>query len=328
MRHGAAAWLLALACGAALAEPAVLQVGPAREIRRIADAARLAGDDAIVEIDPGEYVADVAVWDRARLVLRAAPGGRVRLVAGGAAAEGKGIWVVRRGEVTIEGIDFVGAKVPERNGAGIRFESGRLTVRDCGFYDNEDGILTAHAEDAELAVENSRFERNGAGDGFSHAIYVGGIAGFRLAGSTLTEGREGHLVKSRARRNRIEGNRIADEAGHASYELEFPNGGEAEVVGNLIQQGTGTRNPVIVSYGAEGWRWPRNVLRMQRNTVVDDLAQGGVFVRTAAGADAVVLRDNLFVGAGRIEVAGPMDERGSRHAARVGDTLPALPQRP
>jgi len=140
----------------------VLQVGPTRAIKTIAQASILASAGAIIEVDSGEYRSDVAVWTQEQLTLRAA-GGRVKLIAAGASAEAKAIWVVRGGQMSVEGFDFTGARVPNQNGAGIRFEKGLLRVRDCTFMDNEIGILTSNQKDAELEIENSEFGHNGYG---------------------------------------------------------------------------------------------------------------------------------------------------------------------
>ena len=50
------------------------------------------------------------------------------------------IWVVRRGRVTVENINLIGARVPDRNGAGIRFEGVHLTVRRCLAHKNPDRL--------------------------------------------------------------------------------------------------------------------------------------------------------------------------------------------
>ena len=76
----------------------------------------------------GLYAGDAAVWTQNRLTIRGR-GGRAHLRADGARAEDKGIWVVKGSATTIENIEFSGAKVPDRNGAGIRLEGPGLTVR-------------------------------------------------------------------------------------------------------------------------------------------------------------------------------------------------------
>lgn len=206
-------------------QPNVLRVGPDKAIKTIAAAARLAGDGAVVEVDSGTYEGDVAVWTQDALTLRAV-GGRVKLMANGAAAEGKGIWVMRGGQMDVDGFEFSGATVPDHNGAGIRLEKGTLTVRNCAFLDNENGILTSNNSELVLRIENSEFAWNGYGDGYTHNLYVGAIASLSVTGSYFHHARVGHLLKSRAAVNDIRYNRLTDEAGgHASYELEFANGG-------------------------------------------------------------------------------------------------------
>ena len=159
----------------------------------------------------------------------------MRLLTQGAAGEGKAIWVVRGGVMAVQGFDFVGAKVADKNGAGIRFEKGQLSIKDCTFTDNENGILTSSDKDAVLLIENSEFGNNGFGDGYSHNLYVGAIKKLTVTGSYFHHAKVGHLLKSRAAENHIFYNRLTDETGgRANYELEFPNGGLAYVVGNVL----------------------------------------------------------------------------------------------
>lgn len=297
-----------------------ITVGPNGDVRTIGQAARIARDGDTVEVQAGEYRGDVAVWPQKRLTLRAT-GGRAVLVADGKAAEGKAIWVIRNGHFEVEGFDFVGARVADRNGAGIRFAHGTLIVRDSRFLDNENGILTGNDGRSTLVVERSLFARNGHGDGYSHGIYAGRIARLEVRGSYFHSGRTGHLLKSRARENRIEYNRITDEDGDSSYELEIAEGGRALVVGNIIEQSAKTSNHTIVSYAAGGYRWPENELVMSHNTLVNRRPAGGLFVRARAGPAEVVLVDNVWAGRGRIEVQPPVRDEGN-----VQLPLSALPE--
>lgn len=305
---------LVLVAGLALAPfvhaDEVIRVGAARPIKTIAEAAKLVKDGDTVEVDAGDYPGDVAVWTKNNLNLRAM-GGRARLIARGAAVEGKGIWVVRGEGMTVEGFEFSGAEVPDRNGAGIRFEKGSLTIRNCAFLDNENGILTSDNPALVLNIENSEFALNGYGDGKTHNLYVGAIASLTVTGSYFRKARVGHLLKSRAAVNHIFYNRLTDETGQASYELEFPNGGVAYVVGNIIQQGAKTQNPHLISYAAEGYKWPKNELYLVNNTLVDNRPQGGVFLRIKPGNTVVKAVNNLLVGKGTLESAGPGDYRNN-----------------
>jgi hypothetical protein len=283
-------------------------------VRTIAQAARLARDGDTVEVQAGEYRGDVAVWTQKHLTIRSV-GGRAVLIADGRSAEGKGIWVVRGADLTVEGFDFVGARVPDGNGAGIRFDSGRLTVRDSRFIDNQMSLLTGNDRDAELTVERCEFTGPTDGPRHYHNLYVGSIARLVLTGSWLHSARVGHLVKSRARENHVLYNRIADEGGNASYELEFPAGGVAWVVGNLIEQSARTENAVIVSFGVEGYAWPENRLAIAHNTVVNRRMLGGTFVRVSPGAGPPLLVNNLWVGPGDFSMPADAVETGNRRAS-------------
>ncbi|MBC7732898.1 MAG: hypothetical protein H7306_13515, partial [Bacteriovorax sp.] len=194
---------LAMAGAAHAAAPAptetqqTLRVGPLRALKTIAAASRLVRDGTAIEVDAGTYIGDTAVWTHNDLSLRAI-GGRVRLIANGAAAEGKGIWVVRARHMSVEGFDFEGAAVPSRNGAGIRLETGSLRVRDCSFMHNEMGLLTNNDPDTELDIENSEFAYNQRPDGHNHNLYAGTIKRLSVTGSYFHHAHIGHLLKSRA----------------------------------------------------------------------------------------------------------------------------------
>ena len=293
----------------------VIRVGKTGEARSITEASRIARSGDVVEIEAGEYVGDVAVWAQKEITIRGV-NGMARLVAGGASAEGKGTWVVRGERLTVENVAFIGARAPDRNGAGIRLERGLLTIRNCFFEDNENGILTNNDAGIELVIEGSEFVRNGGGDGQSHNLYVGSIARLAVIGSYFHAARVGHLLKSRAKESQILYNRLTDEPdGRASYELEFPAGGLAIVLGNLIQQGPRTENSVIVSMGAEGYRWERNELHFAHNTVVNDRPEGGVFILAKPGNAAVRVANNLFVGKGTFELNATHELLGNENAA-------------
>lgn len=307
---GLMAIVVALLFASARAEN-VIRVGPGQSIKSISVAAATARDGDVFEVEAGEYRGDVAVWTKDNITVRAI-GGRVSLIAQGAAAEGKAIWVVRGGRMAVKGLDFSGARVRDKNGAGIRLESGALTVSDCTFTNNENGILTGGHPSAELVVINSAFGHNGHGDGQSHNLYVGAIASLSVSGSYFHHAKVGHLLKTRAAVNHIVYNRLTDETGgRASYELEFPNGGVAYVIGNIIQQGSQTENPHLVSYGAEGYKWPRNELYMVNNTLVDNRPRGGVFLRVKAGDVTVKAINNILVGQGDLESSGPGEYRNN-----------------
>lgn len=280
----------------------VWRVGGGHEIASISEVARRARDGDIVEIEAGDYYADTASWSQRRLTIRGV-NGAARLFAAGKVAEGKAIWVFKHGDFDVANVDFIGAKASDRNGAGIRLERGRLRIRDCLFWGNEMGLLTAglpYANDTQLEIENSEFAYSHVQGRWGHNLYVGRIDRLRVTGSYFHHASRGHLLKSRAAVNEILYSRFTDEiGGRASYELDFPNGGQVELVGNIVQQQALTENGVMLAIGEEGNLWPRNSLRMSNNTFVNDLPIGGAFVRAAAGLQSFQASNNLLVGQGR-----------------------------
>lgn len=297
-----------------------LRVGPNEKVRSLAEAARLARDGWLIEVAAGEYRADVASWRRDGLRLRAV-GGRVRLVAEGAQSEGKGLFVVNGRSVEIEGFDFSGASVRDRNGAGVRFESGSMIVRDCSFSDCEMGLITSNEGSARLVVEDCEFSRPRLTEGFSHLLYVGRIAHLEVRGCHFHDGAHGHLLKSRAGFSRVEYNRFL--SGRASYELEFPNGGRVRVIGNLIEQSRDSENPLMLSYGAEGFGWPRNELDLAHNSWIDRL--GGTPVRVASGGQTQVRAfNNLLIGRRPWRDQAGWQAAGNQQIPPDGARTPAL----
>ena len=296
-------------------------MGPGHELKTPSEAAKVARDGDIVEIEAGLYAGDGAVWTQNALTIRAV-GGRVHLRADGAEVEGKGIWVIRGARYTIEGIEFSGAKVPDQNGAGVRLEGPGLTVRNSYFHDNQNGILTSRHPESDVLVEHCEFARNGAGDGQSHNMYIGPVRSFTLRYSYSHHAIVGHNVKSRAFKNYILYNRIADERdGRASYAIDLPDGGLSFVMGNLIQQGPENDNRTLVAYGAEGYKNPQNELYFVSNTLVNDDPRGGTFVFVRPGADAVRLINNLFAGPGEL-LAGKGESRSNLRTAKSDFTNP------
>lgn len=272
---------------------------------------RRAADGDVIEIAPGDHRGQVGVIAQMKLTLRGidGPQGRPVLHADGASAEGKAILVVRGGDIRIENLAFRGARVRDRNGAGIRFERGRLLVLGCLFADNENGLLAGNEPGAELEVRDSEFMQAPVGTPLPHLLYVGRIARFVLQGSRVWGGADGHLVKSRAIESHVRYNELADGAlGRAAYELEFPNGGLAYVIGNVIGQSPTSSNPVLLSYGSEGAddRVRKHGLYVSHNTFINDGLKPAYFVRVLADKlGAPVERrlvDNLFAGIGVLSV--------------------------
>ena len=171
----------------------------------------------------------------------------------------------------------------DKNGAGIRCETGNLVVTNSYFHDNENGLLSAADANGTITIKNSEFGHNGNGNGLTHNIYVGAIKQLTIQDSYIHDAVIGHEVKSRALNTTITGSRIQNNSGNASYEIDLPQGGNALIQGNLIQQGTGSSNPVIIAFGEEGRLNAGSNLLVRGNIIVNDKTNG-VAVRNATNS--------------------------------------------
>jgi hypothetical protein len=120
---------------------------------------------------------------------------------------GKGI-LVTQSNVTIQNLSFSGAAVADMNGAGTRYEGGNLVIIDSYFHDNQDGLLSNADPNGTIRIVGSEFANNGAGDGFSHNLYVGNIASLVIDDSYFHDASVGHEIKCRAQSTTITNSRI------------------------------------------------------------------------------------------------------------------------
>jgi hypothetical protein len=299
--------MLALAGHALFPSPAganTIQVGPGKQYAApcAAIAAAAAGDT--IQIDTsGSYSGDVCQWNTNNLTLTTAGPGRAVLNAAGKSSQGKAIWVISGNNTVVENIEFTGAAVADLNGAGIRAEGQNLTIRNCYFHDNQEGLLTDPGQNSTILIEFSEFARNGAGDGFSHNLYIGNIGKFIFRYNYSHSSFVGHLLKSRAAENDIYYNRFSDESdGTGSYEIDIPNGGLSFIIGNLIEQGPLTQNSTIIAYQEEGANAgnPDHELFVVNNTLVNDYTKGTFVLVDNSVSVPAIIKNNIFQGPGSI----------------------------
>ena len=258
-------------------------------------AAAVAQSGDVIKIAAGNYYGDVATWYASNLTI-CGDGGRARLYANGRNAGGKGLWVIQGGNVTVDSMEFHDATVPDENGAGIRTEGTNLTIRNSGFYDNQNGILGGSA--GTITIDRSEFARNGFGDGYTHNIYIGPVEKLQVTSSFFHEAKIGHNLKSRAKQTIIENSYFMDGPnGTASYLIDTPNGGAVFLRGNLLHKGPNADNSIAVAYGQEGLNYSVNTLDMVHNTIVMTRS-GGSFIGAPSNTQAIRLKANILAGTG------------------------------
>lgn len=304
VRHSHCLKVLLLLGTATGAQAATLSVGPSGTYPAPCAAFAAASDGDVIEIDSaGIYDGDVCAVSKNSLIVRGTGSARARIDASGKSSQGKAIWVVQGRDTTIENIEFSGAKVPDQNGAGIRQEGMNLVVRNCVFRDNQEGILAGDASGSEILIEYSEFDHNGAGDGYSHNLYINHVAKLTFRFNYSHRAVIGHLLKSRAAENYILYNRLSGEAdGSPSYEIDLPNGGKSYVVGNVVEQGKLTDNPNMLAYLEEGTHPsnPSDELFVINNTWVNHLGRGTFLFLGTAVTTPSVIQNNIFFGGGTL----------------------------
>jgi hypothetical protein len=284
---------------------ATLTVGPGSgfEFQTLGSAVAAAQDGDTIEVLAGTYTNDFAEIDASITIVGI--GGMVTLAATTTPLQEKGILLIGNGSdqpnVTLENIAFTGAAISNDDGgnaAGIRYQSGDLTLDHTYFLDNQDGLLSAPDSTGTITIENSAFIGNGNANppdtGIEHNLYVGDIAQLTIENSYFDNPIVGHDIKSRAENNTIVNNRIYDQTGSGSYEIDLPNGGSAIIEGNTIEKGPNAGNSNFISIGEEGNVNPTDTLIVSGNTVIDNDFGRGTALINATGQTATITGNTFY----------------------------------
>jgi len=278
----------------------ILNVGSGSQFSTVASAVAASHDGDTVQVQAGTYVNDFATINT-QITLQGI-GGMASLVATASPPNGKAILTTNT-DVTLDHLELSGAAVPDENGAGIRYQAGNLVLTNSYVHDNQNGILGGESAAGSITIRNSEFAHNGFGDGHTHNIYIGDVASLTIDNSYFHDAVVGHEIKSRAEQTTITNSRIQDgPSGTASYSIDLPNGGNALIQGNVIQQGPASQNPAIIAFGEEGDVHEGSSLTVSGNTILNDLdSRSATAVWNATGAPASVTGNSVYgLAAGQI----------------------------
>lgn len=242
---------------------------------------------AVIDVPAGDYdLTDFKIYRS--ITLKGSADGKTVLRS--AAVTDKGVLVPLTGvDLRVENITFSGTKSWSRNGAGIRHEGRNLTIVNCRFIGNEDGVLSTGDKDGVITIERSLFHDNGFGDGQSHAIYVDGAALVDVRDSKFVSTRIGHHLKSLSRKTIVRNTTFDDGHGRGSYAIDASRGGALIAENNVFIQASDAENYAVVNYdltrggAADG-------LTLTGNKIVNRF-RGGVFLRNDTKL-APVMADN------------------------------------
>lgn len=249
----------------------------------IGDALAAIGDRrGTVVVAPGTY-RQCGVQQGGDVTIRAATPGTA--IFDGAVCEGKGALVLRGQASSVDGIIFQNIRVPDGNGAGIRLESGNLTVRNSLFRNSEEGILTGDYDGGQVVIDKSTFRKLGRCDrdlDCAHGIYIGRLASLSVTNSRFDQGDGGHYLKTRTARVTVSGNSFDDSGGHlTNYMIDLSNGATGTITGNEMVQGKDKDNwSAFITVAPEGREHSSAGLVIEGNKAgfVPGLERGSTFV--------------------------------------------------
>jgi len=317
----------ALLAAAGSAGAATLSVGPGKTYVSPCAAFAAAKDGDTIEIvGDWTYSGDVCAIARSNLTIRGVQG-RPTIDAAGRNHGGKGIWVVTGNNITVENVEMLGAKVPDRNGAALRLEGTNFTLRKAFIHDNENGILSGVNRNSDIVIEHSEFGHNGHGDGQTHNLYIGNAKSLTFRYNYSHDAVIGHDLKSRAMFNMIAYNRFSSTppgktgstaSGKPSYEIDLPSAGTSYIIGNVIEQPAINDNPNIVAYGEEGATNPGQDLYVINNTFLNDFNSGTFLFISGKVSTPALIQNNLFGGPGTLTTQSSAIQKDNQRMEKPG----------
>ena len=288
----------------------ILTVGPGQTFSTLSAAIAASQDGDVIDVQAGTYTNDFATINT-KITIEGV-NGIAHLVATVPVPNGKGILVTNT-DVTLRNLEISGATVADNNGAGVRYQGGNLIIENCYIHDNQDGLLANSDPAGSITINNSEFSHNGAGDGFTHNIYVTQVGTLTVENSYIHDAIVGHEIKSRALTTIIRNNTIADGPnGTASYSIDLPIGGNATITGNTIEQGPNSQNPAIIHFGGEGPPLANSSLTVSNNKILNDLVSPSVTAILNQTTVSGSFTDNQVFGLTQAQIAnGPVSESGT-----------------
>ena len=278
------------------AQARTLEVGETKAFKTPSAAAAVAKDGDRITIQPGSYF-DCAVWNANNLVIEGI-GDPDKVIVTDKTCQGKALFITVGEGIEVRNLTLTRARVPDGNGAGIRAEGRNLTVVGVRLVNNQNGIMSGTVGGT-VTIRDSLFERNGTCESAcAHGIYFGSVDLLRVENSRFTGTKQGHHIKSRARRTEVTGCAIEDGPdGTASFSIDIPNGGGLLVRGNTLQKGPKSENhSAMISIGAEGVTQPTAEIVIEDNTARSDGQWDTYFLNNITATQAL-LRGNRFSGA-------------------------------
>lgn len=252
------------------------------------EAVRAIGDgQGTIMIAPGTY-RECAVQTEGRVTFKAVQPGTA--IFEHETCEDKAALVLRGRGSVVDGLVFRGYSVADGNGAGIRIETGDLTVVDSMFLDSQEGILGANPSAQRVTIDRSTFAGLGQCDeavNCSHSIYLGNKGQVTITRSRFERGTGGHYVKLRVPNVTITGSSFDDSRGAGTnYMIDLSEGATGTIAGNTFVQGAHKENGSgLIMVAAEARTYSSAGLTIEGNVATMAPGAGGdpAFVADRSG---------------------------------------------
>ena len=252
-------------------------------------------------IAPGVYH-DCTVQNGGRITFKAMQPGTA--IFEKTTCEDKAAFVLNGDESIVDGLVFRGMSVPDGNGAGIRIETGNITIRNTMFLDSQEGILGGEASPAQrIMIDQSTFSGLGQCDeseDCAHSIYLATPGQVRITRSRFERGRGGHYVKLRVANVDIQDNSFDDTAGSkTNYMIDLPEGATGTIARNTFVQGRDKENWtgfIVVAAEAKTYRSDGLQVRNNSASLAPGISHSPAFVADMSKG-RLLLADNRL-GAG------------------------------
>jgi hypothetical protein len=242
----------------------------------------------------------------------------------------KGLFhVIEGASANFDGIGFYNTRTnfsggQSSNEAGIRHEGVNLTIRNCYFENNLNGILGTSRNGVngelhgDLLVKNSIFLNNGDQDGAGqeHQIYFTGRSA-TVDQSRFTNSGYGHSVKTIVDIGTIVTNSIINDNGApANSAINATGGGTLTITGNIITKSAEAQNLYFVYYQALRDGGVPGAINISGNTFTSLKPAGSNVILLGNYSETIAnISNNILTGA--INVVNPVDG----DATGTGNTL-------
>jgi uncharacterized coiled-coil protein SlyX len=240
---------------------------------------------------PNEEYTDYCVVDKPTQVV----GAPTTISAEGMTiSNGKGIFVAAA-DLELACLTLCHAKVPSRNGAGVRVSPGvAITLTDVEIHDCEMGVLTGGGDNSIHALENCFVHDNGTGGGgaMGHELYMWSKEFWLQDSRVICGNRSTHAVKTRSFKTIITGCEIqgtsASDQSFAGSVIDLCEGGEVLIEDTTITVPATMGHSLFLGYLTENSNGGVHSVTLRNCVFQDFKGNCELWARSGAGAKLVI----------------------------------------